>query len=112
MMAKVTRFWARLEFPGRDLGYQVCVCERLEAEIRRGFSKEAAGANGGIQDVYEKGKFMGLKIVETVPVDGKGRVKANVLDSSSVDGVEKTYTVHCRYLIGCDGSRTVVRGAA
>ena len=45
-------------------------------------------------------------------VGGKGRVRARILDSSLGEGKEREYTISCRYLIGCDGSRTVVRGAA
>jgi phenol 2-monooxygenase len=57
-------------------------------------------------------KFVDLTIDESVEVGGRGRVKAKVLDSSAGAGREREYIVKCRYLIGCDGSRTLVRGAA
>ena len=43
-----------------------------------------------------------------------GRVVATVRDNSGVGngGEGRVYKVRCRYLIGCDGSRTKVRGAA
>lgn len=62
--------------------------------------------------VSEMCKFVDLTVDESVEVGGKGRVIAKVLDSSAGEGQEREYTVKCRYLIGCDGSRTVVRGAA
>jgi phenol 2-monooxygenase len=62
--------------------------------------------------VSEMCKFVDLTIDESVEVGGRGRVKAKVLDSSAGAGREREYIVKCRYLIGCDGSRTLVRGAA
>ena len=57
-------------------------------------------------------KFVDLTVDESVEVGGRGRVKARILDSSAGEGHEREYTVNCRYLIGCDGSRTLVRDAA
>ncbi|EXJ91603.1 hypothetical protein A1O3_00151 [Capronia epimyces CBS 606.96] len=65
----------------------------------------------GVQ-VSEMRKFVGLEVDESVPPGEMGRVKATILDMSGGEGHDKEYTVRCRYLIGCDGSRTVVRGAA
>ncbi|KIW92700.1 uncharacterized protein Z519_06547 [Cladophialophora bantiana CBS 173.52] len=63
-------------------------------------------------NVAENCKFVDLTVDESVEVGGKGRVKARILDGSAGGGQEREYTVNCRYLIGCDGSRTLVRGAA
>ncbi|EXJ69877.1 uncharacterized protein A1O5_06950 [Cladophialophora psammophila CBS 110553] len=63
-------------------------------------------------NVAESCKFVDLTVDESVEVGGKGRVKARILDRSAGEGQEREYTVNCRYLIGCDGSRTLVRGAA
>lgn len=63
-------------------------------------------------DVSEMRKFVGLEVDETVPPGEMGRVRATILDTSAGEGQEKKYVVNCRYLIGCDGSRTLVRGAA
>jgi phenol 2-monooxygenase len=52
-------------------------------------------------------EFRGLSVDEGVEVGGF-RVEARIWDKD----LEREYTVKCRYLIGCDGSRTVVRGAA
>ncbi|KIW18125.1 hypothetical protein PV08_02413 [Exophiala spinifera] len=65
----------------------------------------------GVQ-VSEMKSFVSLEIDESIAPGEKGRVKATILDTSGGEGQEKEYTVRCRYLIGCDGSRTVVRGAA
>jgi phenol 2-monooxygenase (NADPH) len=62
--------------------------------------------------VSEMCKFVDLTVDETIEPGGKGRVKAKILDSSAGEGNEREYNVNCRYLIGCDGSRTLVRGAA
>ncbi|OQU96940.1 FAD binding domain-containing protein [Cladophialophora immunda] len=62
--------------------------------------------------VAENCKFVDLAVDESVEVGGKGRVKATILDRSAGEGRDREYTVKCRYLIGCDGSRTLVRGAA
>ena len=62
--------------------------------------------------VNEMCKFLDLVVDETAEVGGRGRVRANILDSSAGHGHEREYTVSCRYLIGCDGSKTLVRGAA
>ena len=61
-------------------------------------------------EVNEMCRFVDLTVDESVDVGERGRVKAKVLDSST--GEDREYTVNCRYLIGCDGSRTLVRGAA
>ncbi|KIX08971.1 uncharacterized protein Z518_00049 [Rhinocladiella mackenziei CBS 650.93] len=63
-------------------------------------------------EVSEMRKFVGLEVDDSVGVGGKGRVKARIFDSSAGEGNEREYMVKCRYLIGCDGSRTLVRGAA
>ncbi|KIV86233.1 hypothetical protein PV11_01858 [Exophiala sideris] len=63
-------------------------------------------------EVSENNSFVDLEVDESVPAGEKGRVKATTLDTSGGEGNEKKYTVKCRYLIGCDGSRTLVRGAA
>ncbi|KAI0142944.1 FAD binding domain-containing protein [Xylariaceae sp. FL1272] len=63
-------------------------------------------------EVCERHKFVDLQIDEGVPVGEIGRVRAKILDSSLGQGKEREYTVRCKYLIGCDGSRTAVRGAA
>ncbi|KAJ9622580.1 hypothetical protein H2204_011499 [Knufia peltigerae] len=65
----------------------------------------------GVQ-VSEMKSFVSLEIDESIAPGEKGRVKATILDTSGGEGQEKEYVVRCRYLIGCDGSRTVVRGAA
>lgn len=65
----------------------------------------------GVQ-VSEDHAFVDLEVDETKPVGEVGRVKARILDSSGGPGKEREYFVNCRYLIGCDGSRTLVRGAA
>ncbi|KAL6243599.1 hypothetical protein RBB50_009592 [Rhinocladiella similis] len=65
----------------------------------------------GVQ-VSEMKSFVSLEVDESIAPGEKGRVKATILDASGGEGQEKEYTVRCRYLIGCDGSRTVVRGAA
>lgn len=62
--------------------------------------------------VSENCAFVDLEIDETKPIGEVGRVKAKILDSSGGEGKEREYTVKCRYLIGCDGTRTLVRGAA
>lgn len=63
-------------------------------------------------EVSEMSEFARLEIDESVEPGGRGRVKATVVDTSAGAGNEREYVVKCRYLIGCDGSRTVVRGAA
>ena len=63
-------------------------------------------------EVNENSAFVDLEVDESVPVGEIGRVKAKVLDTSAGEGKEREYTIKCRYLIGCDGSRTLVRGAA
>lgn len=62
--------------------------------------------------VHENCQFVDLTVDEAVPVGEIGRVKAKVLDTSAGEGNEREYTVNCRYLLGCDGTRTRVRGAA
>ncbi|KIW79519.1 hypothetical protein Z517_06131 [Fonsecaea pedrosoi CBS 271.37] len=62
--------------------------------------------------VAENCKFVDLAVDESVEAGGRGRVKATILDRSAGEDNEREYTVKCRYLIGCDGSRTLVRGAA
>jgi phenol 2-monooxygenase (NADPH) len=59
------------------------------------------------QGVCAPHSFEGLVVDENVEVGGY-RVTARVRDEESGED----YSVRCRYLIGCDGSRTVVRGAA
>ncbi|KAF7560281.1 hypothetical protein G7046_g3860 [Stylonectria norvegica] len=63
-------------------------------------------------EVKENHRFLDLQVMEHIPVGDKGRVRARVLDVSLGEHLAKEYIVNCRYLIGCDGSRTVVRGAA
>lgn len=63
-------------------------------------------------EVAEHNKFLSLEVMQDVPIGEKGRIRAQVLDSSLGEGKERQYTVSCRYLIGCDGTRTLVRGAA
>jgi phenol 2-monooxygenase (NADPH) len=63
-------------------------------------------------EVAEHNKFLSLEVMEDVPIGEKGRIRAQVLDSSRGEGKQRQYTVSCRYLIGCDGTKTVVRGAA
>ncbi|KAI8627955.1 FAD binding domain-containing protein [Xylariaceae sp. FL1651] len=62
--------------------------------------------------VHDNHKFLDLAVDENVQVGEKGRVQATILDRSLGEGKEREYTANCRYLIGCDGTRTVVRGAA
>jgi phenol 2-monooxygenase (NADPH) len=57
--------------------------------------------------VRERAEFRGLSVDEGVDVGGF-RVEAVIWDKL----LEREYRVKCRYLVGCDGSRTVVRGAA
>lgn len=57
--------------------------------------------------VKERAEFRGLCVDERVEVGGY-RVEARIWDKA----LEREYRVKCKYLIGCDGSRTVVRGAA
>jgi phenol 2-monooxygenase len=59
------------------------------------------------QEVNAPVAFEGLEVDESVELGGY-RVKAMVRDQDSGEA----YAVRCRYLIGCDGSKTVVRGAA
>lgn len=63
-------------------------------------------------EVQEGHEFLDLEIIEGVPEGESGRVKARILDKGLKTGASTQYTVSCRYLIGCDGTRTVVRGAA
>ena len=63
-------------------------------------------------EVSENHAFVGLEVDEAIPVGEVGRVKARILDSSAGEGNEREYIVKCAYVIGCDGSRTLVRGAA
>lgn len=57
--------------------------------------------------VKERAEFRSLSVDESVEV-GDYRVEARIWDKAS----EREYRVKCRYLIGSDGSRTAVRGAA
>jgi len=61
-------------------------------------------------NVTEQAKFVGLEVDQGIEEGGMGRVTAKIVDSSGSEPRE--YVVKCRYLIGCDGSRTAVRGAA
>lgn len=65
----------------------------------------------GVQ-VTENSSFVDLEVDEAVPVGEIGRVKARILRKDEMSGEESEYVVRCRYLLGCDGSRTLVRGAA
>jgi phenol 2-monooxygenase len=58
-------------------------------------------------EVKSPAEFKGLSVDEGVGIGGH-RVEARIWDKV----VEREYRVQCRYLIGCDGSRTAVRGAA
>ncbi|KAH8886086.1 hypothetical protein GQ53DRAFT_348370 [Thozetella sp. PMI_491] len=73
------------------------------------FRAESKALGVGVAENHE---FLDLEIRETVAAGEKGRVRARVLDRSAGDGKHHEYFVNCRYLIGCDGSKTVVRGAA
>lgn len=59
------------------------------------------------QAVHAPHSFEGMVVDESVGV-GDYRVTARIRDENS----REEYSVQCKYLIGCDGSRTVVRGAA
>ena len=68
------------------------------------------GADVGVE-VHAPHVFEGLEVDESVAFGEIGRVVATIRDRSN--GSEgRVYKVRCRYLIGCDGSRTKVRGAA
>ncbi|KIW03590.1 uncharacterized protein PV09_05344 [Verruconis gallopava] len=62
--------------------------------------------------VMENHRFVDLKVIDSVPVGGMGRVKARIVVKDDHIEREYEYSVRCRYLIGCDGSRTTVRKAA
>ena len=53
-------------------------------------------------------EFKSLNVDESIEPGQMGRVTATIWD----DEAKHEYQVKCRYLIGCDGSRTAVRGAA
>lgn len=63
-------------------------------------------------EIMERHKFVDLAVDDSIPVGDCGRVKARIAINSDSELPASLYTVRCRYLIGCDGSRTVVRGAA
>ncbi|KPI41839.1 Phenol 2-monooxygenase [Cyphellophora attinorum] len=54
--------------------------------------------------------FEGLVVDDWVEAGEVGRVVATIRDGRG--GGDRMYKVRCRYIIGCDGSRTKVRGAA
>ena len=56
-------------------------------------------------EIRAPSSFEGLDVDEAVE-EGGFRVEAKIVEEG------KEHRVKCRYLIGCDGSRTVVRGAA
>ena len=65
--------------------------------------------------VKQPHRFEDLVIDEDVPAGEIGRVRARIIataTSSTGEEVEEEYFVRARYVIGCDGSRTKVRGAA
>jgi phenol 2-monooxygenase (NADPH) len=66
-------------------------------------------------EVKQPHRFEDLVVDENVPVGELGRVRSrivNVLIDAEGKEVEEEYLVKSRYVIGCDGSRTKVRGAA
>ena len=76
--------------------------QRFVEEIFRGRLGEVGG------EVVSRRVFESVRVDEEVEVGGVGRVVATVLD----EGSGERYEVRCRYLVGCDGSRTTVRGKA
>ncbi|KAI1324185.1 FAD binding domain-containing protein [Xylariaceae sp. FL0255] len=87
---------------------------RFASVLRQRFVEDILRAklrNLGVE-VIENHKFLDLEISEDVAVGEKGRVQAKILDTSLGSGNERGYTIGCRYLIGCDGTKTKVRDAA
>ncbi len=78
--------------------------------LRQKYVEEIVRARLEGMRVYVKApaEFKGLDVHEDVPEGQMGRVEARVWDGEA----ERKYMVKCKYLIGCDGSRTAVRGAA
>jgi phenol 2-monooxygenase (NADPH) len=85
---------------------------RFASVLRQKYVEEILRRKGeevGVE-VHAPCTFEGLVVDEEVAVGEVGRVVATVRDRR--DERERMYKVRCRYVIGCDGSRTKVRGAA
>lgn len=79
--------------------------QKYVEEIFRGKVEELGKGRCTIQTPAE---FKGLSVDEGVAQGEMGRVTATIWDEEA----KSEYQVKSRYLIGCDGSRTAVRGAA
>lgn len=99
--------WGFIEGLGEDTryGFASVLRQKYVEEILR-----ARGEGVGV-DVMEERVFEGLEVDESVGVGEVGRVVATVRDNSA-EGGGRRYQVRARYVVGCDGSRTKVRGAA
>ena len=96
------RGWSFLEgIEDTRWGFATVLRQKFVEEIVR---RRVEGVGVGVK---ENAEFRGLRVDEGVEVGGY-RVQARIWDKV----LEREYRVKCRYLIGCDGSRTVVRGAA
>ena len=66
--------------------------------------------------VHQPHRFEDLVINKSIPAGQMGRVRARISSTMTTsptgEDVEQEYFVKARYIIGCDGSRTKVRGAA
>ncbi|KKY14081.1 putativedichlorophenol 6 [Phaeomoniella chlamydospora] len=81
--------------------------QKYVEEIFRGKIEDLLeGGSGG--EIKAPAEFKSLEVDETIGIGDKGRVIATVWDEEK----KEEYRVKCRYLIGADGSRTAVRGAA
>jgi phenol 2-monooxygenase (NADPH) len=90
--------WGFIEGLGEDTryGFASVLRQKYVEEILRG-----RGEGVGVE-VMEERVFEGLEVDESVGVGEVGRA----------EGGGRRYQVRARYVVGCDGSRTKVRGAA
>lgn len=83
----------------------------VEGILRRRLAELGVRVNGEEFDESEVGhEFVGLEVDQGVPI-GEDRVRSTVKVTRNGEVVGE-YTVRSKYVIGCDGSRTVVRDAA
>ena len=103
------RGWSWVEGLGEDtnFGFATVLRQRyVEGIIGEGIT---IGLKGGQRGEWRQpAEFRSLVVNEGVKIGEKGRVTATIWDAKT----GKEYSVRCRYVIGCDGSRTAVRGAA
>ena len=100
------RGWSFLESIARDGDTRWGFASVLRQKYVEGIVRARLEGMGVV--VREEAEFVALVVDEEVGVGQVGRVRARVLDKK----VDSEYEVSCRYLLGCDGSRTKVRGAA